>query len=222
MRRIHRQDRRRDLHGRKDRSDIGLVPDPRESSRDVGRARVAARLRHECDVNVRQHVSPGGLVLDHRSSVRERAPQLLDVSELGLQFRWGSAPRIVGRRGEPGVRFHPHHRVHPVRLGSREQRVRSPGFEDARQDRSLRTDSVHHRQQVGDPRLEVGECHVAARQPDATVIMHDHPRERADLAVPKRAERLFRLDVDVARPVRLPDHIDRPIAEDLVSDIDPV
>ncbi len=194
----------------------------RERACDVGGAGVPARLRHEGGVRVRHHVAPRGLILDERSTVRERAPQL-DVAELGFHVRRCSAPGIVGSPGEPGVRFEPHHRVHSLRSGRREQGVRSAGLEDARRG-SGRSDPT------ASSTISRSET-LVSRLGSATFRL-DSPMPRRSWRISRENEATssnqslasgsFQLDIDVAGPVRLPDHVDRAVSDDLVGDVHPV
>jgi hypothetical protein len=56
----------------------------------------------------------------------------------------------------------------------------------------------------------------------SSAVVEDHPRERGDLTRPEQAKLILPLHIDVAGPVRQPDHVDRVISDDLVGDVDPI
>ena len=96
--------------------------------------------------------------------------------------------------------------MHPLWVRRREQGVDASRVVDPAQDHSIRTGGIQHEPQIRRSGLEIGWCDVPARQPDAALVVCDHPGEGRELTQEGHAaEPRIPLEVDVPRPVRLPD-----------------
>jgi hypothetical protein len=107
-------------------------------------------------------------------------------------------------------------------VSRREQRVDAARREQAGQNRLPNPGAVEHHPEVGHPRLEIGQRHIAAREAHPAVVVQDHPSERREAADERASPRGVPLEIDVPRPVRLIDDIERTVSERLVAEVDAV
>ncbi len=179
---VHEQ-QRGNLHRLEHVPDVDLGPDLHHLPGDVGRAAPAGRPRHVRGGFGRDDVPHRLLFLDERPPVRIGPPEVDEV-ELALQVLGRDAPgEVVGPRVASG-RLEPDDRTSESRPHRGGQDVHCAGGQIADEHRATNPDRVQHGHEVGHPGLQRGQIDVAARQPDPSRVVRDHPGERAQLAQP--------------------------------------
>ncbi len=145
----------------------------------------------------------------------DRALQVLDL----LVRR---ADRVVRRPASPCRAAHHHERPGPLGVGGREQRAHRPALGVAQDGGALHADVVHdgaHVVHAGLERREVVGLDPVG-EPDPPLVEEDQARERREPLV----ETLDRLDlrggVEALHPAVDEDDVERPLAHDLVGDVD--
>jgi hypothetical protein len=170
----------------------------------------------------------------------ERPPAPSEVLVFGLA---GSGNRRVDRvrpvtlEGlEAGVELVPRHEIGagarkcavedegsgPLGVGRSEERAQRSAFRDSQQRGSLRSDGIHHSPNVVHPLLQdrdLGRGHPVG-QPGSALVEDDQPGERSQPTPEGGLRGVVPGQLDVGDPAGNEDEVDRPLADDLVGDVD--
>ncbi len=148
------------------------------------------------------------------------APAFHDRSLGMLDVLWPDTPRVALCPDRAGDWIEPDDRAHPLGVRRGEHRVRSSAGQEAKQDRTLRTNRVEHDLGVRDRGLQVRRRDVAARQAGTATVVEDHARIRGDLPPQSPRARLDIDDrVDVPHPVKLHEHVNRALTQSPVGEV---
>ena len=206
------EDERRDMDGREHRADVDLAVHPMQRDRCARARRVAEERAPPLPVTL---VARQARRRDRR--VDRVRPAVFDLPERLLELLARDHPS-----SGPGERAVEHECERPLGMGRGEQRAHRAALGDTEQRRALGARRVHHRANVADPLLEdrklvhrhpVGETHAA-------LVEQQQPRERGEAVEEPSLSRILPGELDVTHPTGNEDEVDRPLAEDLVGDVD--
>ena len=130
----------------------------------------------------------------------------------------GRGPGIVGRLGGAPHRAVEHQSSHALGVSGREQDAHRPALGDPEKGRPLGPRGVHDRPDVVDPQLERRHLGDGVRQPGAALVEDDQARERAEPLEEASERRRLPLEFEMGGEAEDEDHVDRPVADDLVGD----
>ena len=148
-------------------------------------------------------------------------PRAHDIHHLFLELRRAS-PRIVVSPDETGEAVDEDEPGHTLGMGRRVQHGHRSATADSVEDRALRPCLVHHGMDVVHPEVErrqLAECDWVGDAASA-LVERDHPCERAEALEERGQVRLIPLHLDGVPELGGKHHVDRPVSEDLVRDVD--
>src|SRR6266550_4318210 len=209
------EDERRDANGRKDETRVDLRVHPQECGR-CSRARAPPQA--------------GRVPLDQsrilvRRVVREveaGAPVAFDLRDRLEPLLERRCPRIVNRLNALGECSDEDKRTRALRIRRSEEDGHAAAFRVPEQCGVLRPDCVEDGAHVVHPLLErrqpVGRNPVG--HPCPALVEEDQSGERRQALEKARRLRLFPQELDVRDPAGDVDEVERPVADDLVGDVD--
>ena len=216
-------DERGGLHRTEHASDVGLPLELVQRHRHPRARRLAVVAGPERDrLGIEAH--RWAEVPQERFHVVRLSPALLDLAIVRVPLLGAPGPRILLVLQAAGERPEQDERCRPVRIRRREEDRERSGRVHAEERRSLGARGLHHRQRVRHPRLQgrksidrqwVGEACATGVEEHETSDRRESHEEGTE-----RGVRPEQFDVRVGGCDH--QHIDRPVAGDLVRDVGPV
>ena len=210
-------DERRDVHRGQDVADVDLGVHLRQGERRAG-ARAHAEVGGP-PLSEARVVGHGGRALFESDGAAPVAPYLLE-EVLALFGR--RRPGVVGVADALGVGAHHDERERLLGIGRREEAAHRAALGDAAERGALGADGVHDGAHVVHPlfeRRQTVDGH-AVGETRAALVEEDEAREGGEAAQEAREARLAPEVLEVRDPAHDEDEVERPVADDLIGDVD--